>query len=159
MQRTRRRRSRTEDNLPGLVFETERLIVVAATAALARADASDRAAFARLLKADVTAEWPVEVMRDVQEHFAHQLESGAAEPGWLSWYLLTRDAASRLVGVVGHYGAPTPESWTTVGYGICPADEGRGYTTGVSPDDAEASESDRQGRGRLMVFERVAARA
>lgn len=169
---------------------------MAATAELARADVANRDLFAAILGAHVTAEWPIEVMRDAQEHFAHQLETGAAEPGWSMWYLLSRPEPRRLVGVVGHYGMPTPDGWVTVGYGICPHDEGRGFAsealsgmiawgraygqlrgwrattferhhasvrvlekngfsrTCVSPDDAEAPESDRQGRGRLMVWER-----
>lgn len=152
-----------------------------------------------MLGANVTAEWPIEVMADVQEHFADMLERGIAEPGWLMWYLLGQvpgREARRLVGVVGHYGNPTPDGWATLGYGICPADEGRGFASeavggllnwgrkavalagwrattferhvasvrvlekngfrcaGVSPEDGAASDADRQGRGRLMLWER-----
>jgi hypothetical protein len=52
---------------------TQRLTLVAATAALGRADVADRAAFARLLGASVPSSWPIEVMKDAQEHFAHAL--------------------------------------------------------------------------------------
>jgi RimJ/RimL family protein N-acetyltransferase len=186
-------------------FETARLIGIAGTAVLARADASDRDSFVRMLGAVVTDEWPTADMRDVQDHFARQLETGAAAPGWMMWYLLARGAAlpqlvgaalPRLVGAVGHYGAPTSDGWVTIGYGICPSDEGQGYASeglagmidwgraaarlagwrattferhgasvrvlekngfncmGVSPDDAEAADADRQGRGRLMNWER-----
>lgn len=183
--------------MPAPRFETARLIGIAGTAALARADASDRDSFVRMLGAVVTDEWPTSDMRDVQDHFARQLETGAAAPGWMMWYLLARGKGlPRLVGAVGHYGAPTADGWVTIGYGICPSDEGQGYASeglagmihwgraatrlagwrattferhgasirvlekndfncmGVSPDDAEASDADRQDRGRLMIWER-----
>jgi len=178
-----------------LAFQTPRLIAVAATAEIARADASDRAAFGRLLEARVTAEWPIEVMRDVTEHFAHQLETGAVSPGFATWYLLKAEDRE-LVGVAGYYGAPDADGWTMIGYSVCPSAEGNGYATealsglmawgnetgkvrgwrattferhwgsirvlekngfarvGVSPEDAQAAENDRQGRGSLMLWER-----
>ncbi|MDX2223904.1 MAG: GNAT family N-acetyltransferase [Rhodospirillaceae bacterium] len=183
-----------------LRFETPRLIGIAATPALARADAGDAAAFSRLLAARIPGSWPIEVMADVREHFAHQLETGAMTPGWAMWYLLAPRAEPprRLIGVVGFYGRPDADGTATLGYGIAPEDEGQGFATeavaglmawgrahggvaafaattfelhhasvrvlqkngfacvGVSPDDAEAPDSDRQGRGRLMVWRRLA---
>ena len=101
-----------------------------------------------------------------------------------------------MVGAVGHYGAPAPDGWATIGYGIRPSEEGQGYASeglggmihwgraaaqvagwwattferhaasvrvleknsfdcmGASPADAEASDANRQGRGRLMIWER-----
>jgi RimJ/RimL family protein N-acetyltransferase len=183
-----------------LRFETPRLIGIAATPALARADAGDTAAFVRLLDAQVPGSWPIEMMADVREHFAHQLETGALSPGWAMWYLVGPRAQPprRLVGVVGFYGRPDADGTATLGYGIAPGDEGHGFATeavaglmawgrdqcgvtafsattfefhhasvrvlekngfacaGVSPDDAHAPDSDRQGRGRLMVWRRAA---
>jgi len=136
-------------------------------------------------------------MADVQDYFADLLERGVAAPGWLMWYLLAGEVGRRrLLGVVGHYGEPDPDGWTTVGYAICPDDEGLGFASealtgligwgqrtgrltgwrattferhhasvrvlekngfaclGVSSEDGDAAEADRQGRGRLMIWER-----
>ena len=176
-----------------LTIKTQRLILIAATAELARADIVDRSTFSKLLNAQVPSSWPIEVMKDAQEPFAQALERGATTPGWGMWYIIS---AMTLYGTVGCYGQPDADGVVTIGYGIVPEAENKGIASealagligwlqatgkarmlrattfefhhpsirvlekngfkciGVSTDDALASEADRQGRGRLMIWER-----
>ncbi len=76
---------------PPLRISTSRLDLIAATARLSRADASDRAYFTALLDAIVPPTWLPATMLDVQEYFADQLEKGFAVPGWWNWYAVRRD--------------------------------------------------------------------
>jgi len=182
-----------------LRIETPRLELIAATATLARADASDRPRFAALLQCKIPPSWPPSVLADVQEYFAEQLEKGFALPGWWSWYALERatDGAGRvLIASAGFAGQPDAEGTVTLGYSVAPGYEGRRYATelvagllgwtaftgqvrrvfattferhiasvrvlekngficrGISSEDAGASDEDRQGRGKLMLFAR-----
>ncbi len=135
-------------------------------------------------------------MADVQEYFAAQLESGAVQPDWWAWYAV-QQSPRVLIGSGGFNGAPDSEGTVTLGYGVIPEAEGKGYASeiagglvawaeaqggvkrihattferhhasvrilekngfvckGVSSEDAAASEDDRQGRGRLMLFVRA----
>ena len=192
---------------PALCIATPRLDLIAATATLARADASDQPRFGALLQAEVPTSWPPSVLADVQEYFADQLEKGFALPGWWSWYALKKQAEERpgqkprhvLIGSAGFAGQPDSEGTVTLGYSITPGFEGDGYATeivagllrwvaatgrvrrvhastferhagsvrvlekngfvcrGVSSEDSGASDQDRQGRGKLMLFVRVIA--
>jgi ribosomal-protein-alanine N-acetyltransferase len=111
-----------------LRISTDRLDIIAATAPLARADASDRVHFAALLEAAIPASWPPDVMRDVQEFFAEQLEKGFAQPGWWNWYAVRRDDRT-LIGNGGFAGVPNDEGIVTLGYSIAEGYEGQGYCT------------------------------
>ncbi len=184
---------------------TPRLRLVAATAELAAAAVADRARFARLLRAEVTPEWPPWVLADHQDQFAATLAAHPDQAGWWSWYVVGTDRSlvpqDTLVGSAGGgaaegTGPPDGSGIVLIGYSTLPAYEGRGIATeaargfirwasefpatrefqattferhhascrilakcgfelvGVSPDDARAAESDRQGRGRLLVFRR-----
>ena len=195
------------DASSALRIATARLDLIAATATLARADASDQPRFGALLQAEIPASWPPGVLADVQEYFADQLEKGFALPGWWSWYGLKRQAGDGplqrsgqvLIGSGGFAGQPDSEGTVTLGYSITPGFEGQGYATemvagllrwvaatgrvrrvhattferhagsvrvlekngfvcrGVSSEDSGASDQDRQGRGKLMLFVRVIA--
>jgi ribosomal-protein-alanine N-acetyltransferase len=177
-----------------LIVTTPRLSLIAATAALASADASDRAAFIGLLGARVPPSWPTHDMKDVQEVFALALERGEVEPGFGPWYIVMNGA---LCGGLGCFGNPDTAGMVTLGYGVVPELEKQGIASeavqgligwlaksgcvrttrattferhfasvrilekngfaclGASPDDHEASEDDRQGRGRLMIWQRT----
>ncbi len=178
-----------------MIISTPRLELVAATATLARADASDRPRLAALIQSDIPESWPPATLADVQEYFADQLEKGFALPGWWNWYAILRQPRV-LIGAVGLAGQPDDQGTTTLGYSVAPGFEGLGYASemvdglirwmagtgrvarvfattferhfgsirvleknrfglhGVSSEDAAASESDRQGRGRLMLYVR-----
>jgi len=177
--------------------ETPNLILIAGTAALARADITSRPDFARLLGADVPAEWPQRDFADIQELSAQKLEDESVQPGWWHWYAVRKAAGANppvLIGTGGFGGGPDDAGSVVLGYGILPPFEGRKYGTeiaqglaqwastqpsvarilattfeqhvasvrilekcgfacrGVSSEDAAASDADRQGRGRLMLF-------
>jgi len=116
---------------PALQISTRRLDLIAATALLARADASDRVRFSEILGAEIPQAWPPAVMADVMEYFAEQLEKGFAVPGWWSWYGVLRRDGGRpvLIGNAGLSGRPDSEGSVTLGYSVIKDHEGAGYAT------------------------------
>jgi RimJ/RimL family protein N-acetyltransferase len=113
---------------PPLRFSTPRLDVIAGTATIARADASDRARFSTLLDAVIPASWPPSTMADVQEYFAEQLEKGLALPGWWSWYAVLH-APRTLVACGGFMAQPDDQGTVTLGYSVTEGYERQGYAT------------------------------
>jgi ribosomal-protein-alanine N-acetyltransferase len=107
---------------------TPRLELVAATAAIARAAATDRAALARLLSARVPASWPPALMADHLERFARRIEEDPALEGWLPWYWVTR-VDPTLVGNGGFGAFPSEDGSGKVGYALVGEHQGRGYAT------------------------------
>jgi [ribosomal protein S5]-alanine N-acetyltransferase len=105
---------------------TDRLTLIAATAALARADVGDRARFSELLGARVPPSWPTRDVIDVQELFAQWLERGEVEPGFCHWYIVMNGS---LCGGTGCFGNPDAAGLVSVGYGIIPEREGQGIAT------------------------------
>ena len=97
---------------------------------MARADMDDRRRFGELLGAAIPEAWPPEVMRDVQELFATQLETGKVLPGWWHWYAMLKDKSARvLVGSAGFAGAPDDEGTVTLGYSVLEAYAGQGLAS------------------------------
>ncbi|KWS06441.1 acetyltransferase, GNAT family [Lysobacter capsici AZ78] len=110
---------------------TERLRLVPATLALARAELEDRAAFAALLDAHIPDAWPPQTVVEALPLFALWLQAAPACGGWFSWYALARredGAASVLVASGGFIGPPL-DGEVAVGYAVLPQFEGRGYAT------------------------------
>lgn len=111
---------------------TPRLRVVPATVALARAELTDRAAFAALLDARVPADWPPESAADALPWFLEQLEAAPDEQaGWLAWYGVRAAAdgePATLVGGAGFLGPPADGTVMT-GYSVLPQYQNRGYAT------------------------------
>ncbi len=110
---------------------TERLRLVPATLALARAELEDRAAFAALLDAHIPEAWPPQTVVEALPLFALWLQAAPACGGWFSWYALARHedgAASVLVASGGFIGPPL-DGEVAVGYAVLPQFEGRGYAT------------------------------
>ncbi|MFQ6310756.1 GNAT family N-acetyltransferase [Lysobacter capsici] len=110
---------------------TERLRLVPATLALARAELEDRAAFAALLDAHIPDAWPPQTVAEALPLFALWLQAAPACGGWFSWYALARHedgAASVLVASGGFIGPPL-DGEVAVGYAVLPQFEGRGYAT------------------------------
>ena len=88
---------------------TDRLTLVPATVALARAEIGDRNEFARLIEAGVTDNWPPESAADALPLFLSWLEAAPDRVGWFGWYALARigDADPPvLVGGGGFLGPP-----------------------------------------------------
>jgi RimJ/RimL family protein N-acetyltransferase len=115
-----------------MFVHTPRLILVAATPELARAEVDDRARFAELLDAEVPASWPPETLADALPFFLGLLEANPEWAGWLGWYAIGREAAGkprRLVGSVGFKGPPTDTGDVEIGYSVLPQCQGRGYAS------------------------------
>ena len=109
---------------------TERLRLVPATLALARAELEDRTAFAALLDARVPEAWPPQTVAEALPLFALWLQAAPACGGWFSWYALARqeDGAAVLVASGGFIGPPL-DGEVAVGYAVLPQFEGRGYAS------------------------------
>lgn len=108
-----------------LRLRTERLDLIAATAASARAAADgDHALFGKLLGAVVPPEWPQELMADAQVRMAEALEWGAPPDGFSCWYVVLRDEG-RVIGTAGFKGGPV-SGRVDIGYGLLEAYHRRG---------------------------------
>lgn len=117
------------------MIRTSRLDLVFVTAAIARADASNRAALPALLGARVPAEWPPALLADHLDEFAQKLESNPPAADWWGWYWILRDeraidpARSGPV-LFGSGGFMALDAETLIiGYSILDAFQRRGYAT------------------------------
>ncbi len=112
-----------------LKIQTARLTIVPATAVIARAAVTDRDQFALLLGANVTDQWPPEVLSDVEEYFASQIEANPGKFGMYCWYIVAEPgelvAARTLIGSIGTF-PPGDDGVCMFGYAVLPAFEGRG---------------------------------
>ena len=110
---------------------TDRLTLVPATVALARAEIDDRAAFARLLQAVVPDHWPPESAADALPLFLSWLEAAPDRVGWFGWYALARlgDAAPPVLVGGGGFLGPPQSGAVKIGYSLLPEFQRRGYAT------------------------------
>jgi RimJ/RimL family protein N-acetyltransferase len=116
--------------LPAL--RTERLRLVAADAALARAALADRLAFCDLLAAEVPQSWPPPLMADVEPEWADRLAREPALAGWLHWYVVLVDEEGKedvLIGSAGFNGLDPETGALVLGFSVLPAFAGLGYAT------------------------------
>ncbi len=120
------------------MIQTRRLTLVPATVALARAEISDHAEFARLLGAIVPDNWPPDLAADVLPLFLERMEAAPDRVGWFSWYGLIRDVgagprapstAPPVLGAGGGFIGPPSEGEVKIGYSVLPQFQGRGYAT------------------------------
>ena len=111
---------------------TQRLRLVAITPAMLRADEAGDGSLAKILSAEVTAEWPPEHWEPHVYHFIEkQYEDEPRTRGWHRYMLLpnVRGAAKpyTLIGAVG--GFPKLEGDVEIGYSTLPSYQRRGYAT------------------------------
>ena len=111
-----------------LKLVTPRLELIAATAAVCRAAATDRAELARLLSARVPASWPPELMADHLDGFARRIEADPALEGWLPWFWVAREDPT-LVGNGGFGALPAEDGSGKIGYALVGEHQGRGFAT------------------------------
>ncbi len=107
-------------------IKTQRLTLIAADAALARADAEDE--LARLLPARVPANWPPDEYGDARGLFARTLEAHPDLQGWLVWYVI-RTEDNILIGSGGFRGRPDAQGIVEIGYSLLEQFFGNGYAT------------------------------
>jgi [ribosomal protein S5]-alanine N-acetyltransferase len=116
-----------------LTIRTERLDIIAATAAHLDIELKSLSDLAILLDARVPEGWPPgEYDRQAMEYFRTRLLEDKAAAGWLSWYAVLRasdESAATLVGVGGYFGPPEADGVVEIGYSIMPSFEGRGFAT------------------------------
>jgi RimJ/RimL family protein N-acetyltransferase len=99
--------------------------------ALARAELTDRAAFAGLLGAVVPEAWPPQATVDALPLLLGWLEAAPDRVGWFGWYALLRDATDAgpvLIGGGGFLGPPR-DGIVQLGYSVLPEFQRRGYAT------------------------------
>jgi len=118
---------------------TARMRLVPATVALARAELTARAEFARLLSATVPDEWPPEILADALPIFLEWIEAATAQVGWYVWYAMMRaprEAQDMLAGSVGDiliasagFKGPPQDGTVEIGYSVLPRFQGHGYAT------------------------------
>jgi [ribosomal protein S5]-alanine N-acetyltransferase len=111
---------------------TDRLVLLPATAEIARADASDSDRLGSMLGVVVPKCWPPELYGEHREQLAAILESRPTESGWWSWYItysIEGLPAGTLVGSVGFSGPPDADGHVQIGYAILQDYRGQGFAT------------------------------
>lgn len=114
------------------MIKTQRLRLLPATLDLSRAEIADTTRFARLLGADVPANWPPESSADALEFFLGLLETHPTWEGWLAWYVLERQSETdewTLVAGIGFKGEPDVDGRVEMGYSVLPQFQRRGLAT------------------------------
>lgn len=115
-----------------LKLPTARLLLVAGTAELGRAELEDRERFAQLLGAKVPEDWPPPLHSEASTRwFVEQVEANADAVGWIAWYFLLegRDGCRTAVGIGGFTGLPDAMGTVEIGYSIMEANQGLGLAT------------------------------
>lgn len=118
---------------------TARMRLVPASVALARAELTDRAEFARILSATVPDEWPPEILADALPIFLKWIEAAPDRVGWYVWYAMMRapreasdmlacDVGDILMASAGFKGPPQDDT-IEIGYSVLPRFQGQGYAT------------------------------
>ena len=108
-----------------LALQTTRLELRPLPSAAARALPDDRETAARLLGADLSADWPQPDLLDVLPMQA------AAAPGgerFGVWVMIERRAAT-VVGDIGFMGPPDGDGEVEIGYSVIPDRRGSGYAS------------------------------
>ena len=117
-------------------LRSDRLTLVASSAAHVRTELEAPERLTLLLDAVVSPEWPTgEYDRDAMEFFLSRFEEGGeSAEGWYGWYALGSggDFNSRtLVGAGGYFGPPTTYGTVELGYSVLPEWQRRGYASEI----------------------------
>ena len=114
-------------------LHSDRLTLVASTAAHVRTELEHPARLALLLDAHVSGDWPSgEYDRDAMQFFLTRFEEGGeAAAGWYGWYALASAPGEQraLVGNAGFFGPPADDGTVEMGYSVLPAWQRRGYAS------------------------------
>ena len=110
-----------------LKLRTARLELTAATIPLSEAELADRSEFARLLGANVPADWPPESAADALPVFLGWLREHPEWDGWLGWYGVRVEGTDRVLAASGGFlGAPDGDGMVEMGYSVLPAFQRQG---------------------------------
>jgi len=114
-----------------LVFRisTERLDVVCATLEHLSAELHAPEHLAGLLGAEVPMGWPPgQYDRDALEYFhGRLLEDGETNPGWYSWYAMTKTQPATVIAAGGYIGPPNAAGEVEIGFSVMPQWRRQGY--------------------------------
>lgn len=115
-------------------LQTARLMLVASTAEIARAEAADREELARILGAEVHPSWPPAENDQAARDFLYRtLVANPSAVGFLGWSWLVRPERPGerpiLIGGGGFKGPPTQDGTVEIGYSIVEEYYGRGLAT------------------------------
>ncbi len=108
---------------------TERLTLLPASVALARAEIADRGEFVRLLQASVPDNWPPASAADALPLFLSWLEAAPDQVGWFGWYALARGAGAPTLVASGGFLGPPQDGTVHIGYSVLPQFQRTGYAT------------------------------
>ncbi len=108
-------------------IRTTRMELVAATAALIKADLAGNGELSSLLDARIGEGWPPEIWRHAAGEFLARIEKHPALEGWLNWYWVLAGSGERtLIGSGGFTGAPF-NGEVMIGYAVLSPYQRRGY--------------------------------
>ena len=109
-------------------LKTARLRLVAITPAMLKAEEAGDGSLAKILGAEVTADWPPEHWEPHVYHFIQkQYEDDPRTRGWHRYVLLPKGRGSVLIGAVGAF--PKLEGDAEIGYSTVPSYQRLGYGT------------------------------
>jgi RimJ/RimL family protein N-acetyltransferase len=109
-------------------LRTARLRLVSITPAMLKAEEAADGSFAKILGAEVTAEWPPEHWEPHVYHFIQkQYEDEPRTRGWHRYVLLPNGSVWVLIGAVGAF--PKLEGDAEIGYSTIPSYQRQGYGT------------------------------
>jgi RimJ/RimL family protein N-acetyltransferase len=107
---------------------TARLRLVAITPVMLKADEAGDGSLAKILRSEVTAEWPPEHWEPHVYHFIEkQYLDEPRTRGWHRYVLLPKGRSGVLIGAVGAF--PKLEGDAEIGYSILPSFQRQGYAT------------------------------
>ncbi|HEX5131241.1 MAG TPA: GNAT family N-acetyltransferase [Candidatus Krumholzibacteria bacterium] len=114
-------------------IDTDRLILVAASETLLRAELADHRRLAVMLSAEVPHDWPPPLNdKDTLRWVLERMREQKGSLGWISWYFLLRryDGEKPLaIGVGGFRGLPAEDGTVEVGYSVRKENQRAGYAT------------------------------
>lgn len=115
-----------------MTIETERLLLIPATAEHISTELQDINKFSSLVNAKIPSNWPPADLKDVLPFFLKQLEENPELSNWLCRYCVIKSNSSNmpeLMGSIGFLSAPDMDCTIETGYSVLPQYEGRGYAT------------------------------
>jgi ribosomal-protein-alanine N-acetyltransferase len=119
---------RTADAEPSSIIRTPRLELRPCTREVAQAALTGRQQLERILGVRVAAGWPSQDLRDAIPVYVAQLDRDPNALGWGLW-LLVDPVANLMLGDAGFKGRPDVGRRVEIGYGVAPAERGKGYAT------------------------------
>lgn len=111
-------------------IETERILLVPATAHHIKTELKDIKLLSGLLNCQIPGNWPPEELKDAIPYFLSTIEDKPACIDWLYRYCILKDnGSSELIGSIGFLNMPDENGTVETGYSILPQYQGNGYAT------------------------------